>query len=367
MAAEFGKVCVERRAGRAPAWRLEFWVSGRRYRIRHVPLPGGGRLPLRDEPIALATLEAIRGAIRDGKTPLQALAPYIAGPETLFRHHWRRFVEAKRRQGEGGRQLSARRVYELGRLEPRGYLDALLEVPVLTLTHGQLEDWVRALFDRNLAPKTVRNAVTDVGACLHWLARRGDLPATPELPAVHLPEYVPTIPTPAELDAILAAIPDELRGLFLARGRMGLRPSEAARANVADWHFETHELTVIGKGGLARVLPSHPEVADWIGQHRAAAFPLEPLFPNPRAHNPERRWVDTTARNVLFRAMDEAGTPQFKPNEATRHAFATHHIGRVGKDLLSPYLGHRDAKTTDRYARIDTSKLRPVVEREDEK
>ena len=119
---------------------------------------------------------------------------------------------------------------------------------------------------------------------------------------------------------------------------------------------------MIGKGGLARVLPAHPEVAAWIEEHRSAAFPLEPLFPNPRGKLADKRWTRESTRRVLLSAMKRAGTPQFRPNEAMRHAFATHRIGRVGKDLLSPYLGHRDQKTTDRYARIDARRLRAVVE-----
>ena len=366
MAGSWGNVYADRRPGRKPYWRVELRIDGRRYILRHVPLPGGDRLPLRDEDTAKALLEAIRAEIRGGKTKLQALAPYIRGPETLFRYHWRRFVEAKRRQGEHGRQLSQKRVYELGRLEARGHLDPLLEVAVLTLTHGQLEDWRNWLLAKpTLGPCTVRNVMRDVAACLRWLARRGDLPVAPEMPSVHVPEYAPKIPTPSELDRILAAIPDEIRGLFLARGRMGLRPSEAIRANVADWHPELLELTILGKGGLVRVLPAHPEVANWIGRHRGSAFALEPLFLNPRANNRERRWTEFPARSVLLQAMDTAGTPRFRPNEAMRHAFATHRIARVGKDLLSPYLGHRAQSTTDRYARISTHHLKPVVQGED--
>jgi len=64
--------------------------------------------------------------------------------------------------------------------------------------------------------------------------------------------------------------------------------------------------------------------------------------------------------SVLAGIMSEraAGTPQFKPNEACGHAFATLHVGR---QLLSEYRGHRDPRTTRRYARINAAHLRETV------
>jgi site-specific recombinase XerD len=44
-----------------------------------------------------------------------------------------------------------------------------------------------------------------------------------------------------------------------------------------------------------------------------------------------------------------------------RHAFATHKLGKAGLELIGAYLGHRDTRTTERYARIEASHLRAVV------
>ena len=339
-------------------------------KLRRIPLPGGKALTMHDEEQAHELLEAIRADIRAGRDPFQAIAPYVRGPETLFRHHWHRFLAAKREQGtrgrETGRQLSAKRVKELERHEPRGHLAPLLGLPILGLGHGELEDWCGWLFrERNLAPKTVHHLVADVGTFLRWLEKRGDIPKAARLPEVHVPQYAPKIPPPAHVDAILDKIPRRLAGAFLARGRMGLRPSEAARANVTDWDSERQELTVHGKGGLVRVLPADWEVATWITEHRAGAFPLEPLFPNPDAHSKDKRWRGTAERKVLLQAMKDAKVPQYKPNEALRHAFATNTIGRVGQELMQPYLGHTDPKTTGRYRKLAPEHLRAVPRQEE--
>ena len=356
MAREFGRLYFDKQR---KAWRVYFRVDGRTYRLRSLRLPGGTKVSFTDEATARAVLDDVRADVRAGKTPLQAISSYIDGPETKFLHHWRRFVESKRKQGANGRQLAARRVVELSRYEVRGHLAPLYDVPVANLTYGELEDWRDGLLASGLAPKTVKNYVTDVGTMLHWLERRRDIPRAPALPPVHVAEYVPAIPTADEQARILAAIPEDRAGLFLARALMGLRPSEAIRANVADWHPVRRELTVVGKGGLARVLPAPALVADWIELHRSDAFGLEPLFPNPAARNDERRWTDSPARDELLAAMDAAGTPRFKPNECCRHAFATHHAGR---QFLSEYLGHRDPKTTRRYARINAAHLRETID-----
>jgi integrase len=355
VARQFGKLYFDKQR---QAWRCYFRVEGKTYRLRSLRLPGGTKVSFTDEATAQAVLDDIRADIRAGSTPLQAISAYIDGPETKFLYHWRRFVESKQRQGEHGRQLAERRVKELTRYETRGHLAPLYDIPVACLTYGELEDWRDTMLASGLAPKTVKNYVTDVGTMLNWLERRRDIPKAPALPLVHVDEYVPQIPTADEQARILAEIPEERAGLFLARALMGLRPSEAIRANCADWHAERRELTVIGKGGLARVLPAPDLVADWIELHRADAFGLEPLFPNPAARNAEKRWTDWPAREELLRAMRRAGTPQFKPNEACRHAFATLHAGR---QFLSEYLGHRDPKTTRRYARINAAHLRETI------
>ncbi len=372
MARDFGRVVTEPRT-RGPLHYVECYIDGRRYRLRRVPVMGGGTLTIRSIGTAEEVLQSVRADIRNGKTKLQAIAPYLgAGSvEMLFETHWDRFVESKKRQGQRGgdgkhqRQLSSQRVQEFESHKRRGHLQPLLSVPIYSISAGVLEDWRDWLFDTfpQLAPKTVDNVVKDVGTCLRWLARRQDLPAAPPLPVTHVPEHQPKIPTPAVLERILEAIPWELRGSFLARGFMGLRPSEAWRANVGDYDFEADTLSVLGKGGRLRVLPADELVAEWIHEHvdPETTFGASPLFPNPRAEDDTGRWSRAASRRVWRRACTEVGA-SFQENEGLRHAFGTHAVNRkVPLDRTGAFMGHSASVTTKRYAKLSTVGLVDVL------
>ena len=167
----------------------------------------------------------------------------------------------------------------------------------------------------------------------------------PPLPTVQRQEYVPRIPSPAEVQQLLDAIPWRLRGQWLARSQLGLRPSEAQRANVSDWRFEpetfrlpdgselrAHILTVRGKGGRVRMLPVPASwgLAVWIGEHCDPRGALRdddaPLFVNPEADphkNPAGRWMKASSRRVWLTASNAAGLletkyrPRYTENEAS--------------------------------------------------
>lgn len=364
-AARFGRVVHEQSGGRE-RWYVEAWIGGRRHRARRIP--GAGAPKSAEE--ANELLEAIRADIRAGRSELQAMRRYL-GPgagERLFETHWARFLEHKARQREASGQLSAARLQELRAHRPRGHLEPLLERPVDELVAADLEDWRDWIFESfpHLSANTVAHVLRDVGTCLRWLARRGDLAAAPPLPIVRIPDHCPRVPSRETQARILESIPWPVRGAYLARGLMGLRPSEARRANAGDVDLERGTLGVLGKGGRWRALPLHPDVEAWIrDQVPAKAFGARPLFVNPRARNPERRWTRAASRRVWMRANELAGV-HYRENEGLRHAFATHAVERgFDLDQVGAYLGHTSTSTTRRYARIATGELRELVGRGD--
>lgn len=357
MARTWGTIQRDARRG---TYYVEAWHDGKPYRVRRIPLAGGGALPIRSRELALEVLESIRADYRNGRTKMQALAPYLSADasELAFSTHWARFIEAKRQQGQHDRQLSSKRLAELEGHERRGHLAPLWSSPIHTISAGELEDLRDHAFGLGLAPKTVWNLTRDVGAFLHWLERRGDLDRCPPLPAVRVPDYTPRIPSPATLDAILGAIVDPQRGQYLARGRMGLRPSEAWRADARD--VTADGLVVRGKGNRNRVLPWADDVLDWLAAHPPE--PFGPLFPNPRGTTEERRWTHSASRRIWRAACKAVGAGDVRENEGLRHAFATHRAGEgVDMEKLSRVLGHTSSKTTRRYARLAASGLLEVM------
>jgi integrase len=219
---------------------------------------------------------------------------------------------------------------------------------------------------RRIGEKTIKNVLYDIGHFLKWLERQGDIIEAPDLPSDEIKEieYMPEIPEADVVALVLSHIPDEMEGIFLIRSRMGFRPMEARRLNVADLRHGSREDLLdayialpprSAKKRKARKLQLHPEVASWLIEHGDLnRFGAEPLFTNPNAQNDEGRWKEGSERRVLVKAFTAAGISHIKPNEMGRHFFGTHAVNDLGADIypVQSWLGHTDPKTTERYAQM---------------
>ncbi len=56
------------------------------------------------------------------------------------------------------------------------------------------------------------------------------------------------------------------------------------------------------------------ELDEWIRKWRMDALPFEPLFPNPTATNPEKRWRYHAEWMCWSKACDAAGVEHVRPN-----------------------------------------------------
>jgi site-specific recombinase XerD len=386
MGRTFGRVYAEGRG-----WAVVCHVDGVRYRIRSASFDNGKNWVALDRELAETVLDAIRAEIRAGAPPLAAIAPYLRShaPQRTFRVLWEQFTEAKFRQGQtGGRQLSRERTSELLGHQRRGHLAALLELPVDRITYKVLDDWSQGLFRDGLSSGSVHHLVADVGTFLRWLARRQEIAAAPELPTVRIRRSAPRVPDPATQARLFDAIPWALRGVFLARGQHGLRPSEARRARVADWSIDPqpirlrdgteiacHALAVRGKGYRNRTIPVPvgSDLARWVGEFAAKRFGAEPLFRNPSADpDGDGSWSSSATRRVWVAACTRAypdydgkGIAPWEENQSMRHAYATALVNQgSGLDEVGAVLGHSDTRTTKRYAQLGIGAhagvLRPV-------
>ena len=265
----------------------------------------------------------------------------------------------------------------------RGHRDAIKHLPVQSLGYSDLEDWVAGLFKTTaLGANSIHHIVCDVRTFLRWLARRGEIRAAPEVPTVRVPEYVPNVPNVDVQERVLSAIPWRSRGVFMARGLMGLRPSEARNADLADYWFDPGDdhrdiLTIRkSKSNRYRFLPAPAPVSAWVREHHPALnlrdtdAPVVPLFENPNAAG-GARWTGSSERRVLLPAMKECAV-RHRPNEMLRHAFGTNAANKLlaegysGADvsrLIMAMMGHTEVKTSARYLRIATEGLQRIVAR----
>ena len=174
-------------------------------------------------------------------------------------------------------------------------------------------------------------------AFLADLVRRGEVERVPVFPRVPVDEYVPRTTTLEVQDQILAAIPEDRRGAFLA-ARLGVRPGEVRALNVADYDRATRVLTIRAamKGPISkaprrgtkernvrRLIIDH-ELAAWIESHvdPAGALVGAPLFANPTGRRDGRRWLSNPLREEWNRAALAIGV-RVRIYEGTKHTTAT--------------------------------------------
>jgi len=357
-------------------------VERRRYRLRGYQTRSGKLVPFQDESAAREALGEIRSDIRRGVDPLQAITDFLplGATHTSVEHHYKLFCKAK--ATDPSVKLSRQRIIHLwGHLE-RGHLDEIKHLPVQTLDFADLDLWVRALFERTeLGANSIHHIVTDFRTFLRWLARRSVIRSAPEVPVIRVPEYVPNVPGAAVQERVLEAIQWRLRGVFMGRGLLGMRPGEARNANLDDYWFDPDGkrdiLTVRkSKSNRYRLLPVPEPLSVWVREfcpvgnlHDADASPV-PLFDNPQGQG-DRRWHPSSERRVLLAAMKVCGV-KHKPNELLRHAFGTDAANRLltegysGADvsrLIMALMGHTEVKTSGRYIRIATEGLERIVSR----
>jgi integrase/recombinase XerC len=143
----------------------------------------------------------------------------------------------------------------------------------------------------------------------------------------------------------------------------GLRISEALQLDRRD--APTGDtLSVVGKGGKARMVPVLPAVVEAIAAYLAAcpyAQPPEaPLFLGARGG----RLQAGVAQKRMRRLRALIDLPETATPHALRHSFATHLLAASG-DLraVQELLGHASLSTTQRYTEVDQARLLEVYRR----
>jgi integrase len=371
---KFGRVVPRHGQGRNGKTRTGWVIDlGRYVTPRYLTSARGARFETRET--AEAILAAIRVKIARGTDPQAAVDEFA--PTTSERNslrHWlgEYLAHCEERCSRG--QLSPNHVSKLRACAADGgYWSWWGERSLPEVDPIAVDRFARALYARGLGPKSVRNILGYFRAALVWLARMGRIPAVPVFPSVRVPDHRPTIISPRTQDLILAEIPRELRGAYLA-GCHGVRPGEIRALDLRDVEARDDvpglvvSRAVKGRGSGATIGPTKTRDASWIPitdeldewiqwrrRQREDAWSSRALFVNPQARgsaNPEFRWSQGKLSKVWNRACEVVGV-RVSLYEGTKHSSATAWRTRgMSLEHVRRMLRHRDAKSTELYGKL---------------
>ena len=271
-----------------------------------------------------------RWAMRALKTKmLEDLALRGMSPETA-----RQYVGAVR----GFAQWHCRSPEQMGLVEIRQYLLHLREVRVAS-------------------PSKRKLAVAGIKFLYGVTLARPDVVAT--LPWPRVPYNLPEIMSENEVARLLGCARDpRVRVMLMLAYAAGLRITEVCRLQVADIDSKRGVIRIRqGKGARDRETLLPATLLAELRRYWLWARPSGPwLFPARKGHAGQH------AAGLGFRlAAARAGITRNVTFHSLRHAFATHLLSRgVEMRVLQVMMGHRDLKTTSRYAFVRTDLLAKV-------
>lgn len=237
-----------------------------------------------------------------------------------------------------------------------------------------LADWMVALADQGLSPRSVARQRVAARQLFRYLFEEGIIEENPTdlLDGPRAGRHLPETLSEASVDALLAA-PDRSTPIGLRDAAMlellyatGLRVSELVGLRVHN--LKDGWLVVRGKGGKERIVPYGDQAGATLGAWLRSREDL--AVPGAMAGDPwlfpARRGRPMTRQNFWERISAyarAAGIPGAVYPHRLRHAFATHLLAH-GADLraLQLMLGHADISTTEIYTHVATERLRRMHE-----
>lgn len=232
-----------------------------------------------------------------------------------------------------------------------------------TITTSRLDRYVQHLYDRKLSPSTVNRKLMALSKILRFAHRRGELATLPHFPQQREPQGRLRWLTDEEERAVLGFLWGRQMNdhadavMFLVD--TGLRPSELWRARPADVK-DGVLLIPISKTDLPRAIPLTQRAAT-IWRQRCALLPDSAPFPFSNT------WM-AYGWELAKRNLGLGNDKEFLVY-ALRHTCASRLLQRgISLPVVAKWLGHRDLKTTMRYAHLCMGNLqaaRQVLEQQE--
>ncbi len=263
----------------------------------------------------------------------------------------------------------------------RSYLYDVQQLENFLLTHNNtlssitaddLRDFIHAIFDTGLNPKSINRKISSIKAFYRYCIRNNIINYDPasDLELMKVGRKLPSILSIDEVTAIIESA-DEKTPLGL-RDRAclellygsGLRISELLSLKMSDMDIDNALINVIGKGNKQRIVPFGKKAAQAIEAYMTVGRPLiikERSSPLLVLNVRGKRMSRMGFLKILRKYRIKAGVKKRVTPHMFRHSFATHLL-EAGADLRSvqELLGHADISTTQIYTHIDREYLKEI-------
>lgn len=241
---------------------------------------------------------------------------------------------------------------------------------VTETTEKDLHMLLATLRDLGISPRSQARMIAGMRAFFKFLRMEGYIATDPSelLESPQLPRHLPDVLSIEEIDAMIAAIPQDkeeaLRNEAIIETLYGsgLRVSELTDLRISRISLDDRLMIVEGKGSKQRMVPMSPSSVELI---RAYLPQRERLNIKPAGRDVlflNRRGAPLTRVMVFYIIRDLAalaGIPKKVSPHTMRHSFATHLLeGGANLRAIQEMLGHESIATTEIYLHLDRSRLR---------
>jgi site-specific recombinase XerD len=239
------------------------------------------------------------------------------------------------------------------------------------LRPGDLRRFAAFLSESGMSKTSVARKLAAVRTFYKHLIEIGAVGASPAdlVASPKRDQYLPQVLKPAEVAAVLDAIPAttplELRdrAMFEMAYAAGLRAEEIVNLDVKDVDPDAEQIRVLGKGSKTRVVPAGEPAWRAVARYLERGRPVLQREPEPALFISKtgKRLSTSDVRRRLSGWVRRAAVQGGVTPHTLRHSFATHLL-EGGADLraIQELLGHATISTTQTYTRVESGRLKKV-------
>jgi len=253
------------------------------------------------------------------------------------------------------------------------YLDYLDNRQLSMDSPESVRSFLGQLFRKGFARTTMARKISSVKSFCRHLVREGILETNPcdSIPTPRAPKHNPRFLSLEEITALLDGAagdrPIDLRDMAIWEilYSSGVRISELAGMNTADWDQEGQLIRIRGKGSKTRIVPLGEKASARLQKYLKASgrWPAQgnsaPIYLNRHGGRLSVRGI----QKRLEQRLRECGLDTRISPHVIRHTFATHLLNS-GADLraIQEMLGHESLQTTQRYTHVTLDRLLEVYD-----